>query len=229
MPKDGARPNAHRRPKLASWQDSLAPEDRVTAARWIKEAGREAFDRIATAYAEAPRAKGRLEVDDTRLLGEMAHLLVRHPNWRIHQAAWEVAKRVIKENDWGDRPIRPTEKSLREKLKRDFAKRPVELMRQARGEAQRRECARAPIRAAYGAGRAGPFSSQVARAIDEAVRSAQRTLDRLPRWMRDGTFMRQLELLEHEAKLRAITAGPGTNRVSEEVDRLLRDLDLTDP
>jgi hypothetical protein len=47
--------------------------------------------------------------------------------------------------------------------------------------------------------------------------------------MRDGTFMRQLGLLEHEAKLRALTAGPGTVRVSEEVDRLLRDLDLMDP
>jgi hypothetical protein len=55
-------------------------------------------------------------------------------------------------------------------------------------------------------------------AIDDAVRSAQQTLDRLPHWVRDRELMRRLELTEREAKLRA---------VAEEVQRL-RHLSLID-
>ena len=166
-----------------------------------RKSGQEAFDRIAMAYANAPRAKGRTEVDDMRLLREMARLRVRRPEWSLHRAAQHVAERVIAEDDWGDRPIRVTAHSLREKLKRDFRKRSLELMRQAQAEARRSENARAPVRASSVVqGRL--VLEPTTRAIDDAVRSAQRTLDRLPRRMRDENFTaREFERWERESKL----------------------------
>jgi hypothetical protein len=145
-----------------------------------------------------------------RLLREMAVLLEQHSSWTVHRAARHVAERVNSESDWRDRPTIALD-SLREKLKSDFAKHSVELRRHARAEASRRD--------AVSNSRAGSFSSQTTRVTGEAVHSAQRTLDWLPRWMRDENFMRQFERWEREAKLRAF---------AEQFERLRR-LGLIDP
>jgi hypothetical protein len=228
MPGGNLRPRTRRRLPQPNWLDGLAPEDQARVKRWVAEVGPKGFDRIVTSYADAPRAKGRSEIDDTPFLREMARLRLQHPGWAPHRLAKHVANRVTATGDWGDRPVRVAAHSLCEKLKRDFSWRSVELMREARAEVRQRtrpHAGIAPTASGWSGSSSGHPSARgglslAARNIDAAVRSVQRTLEHVPPWLRDEEFWRQLDLSDREATLRAIPAEPLAVRIAEEAEHL---------